>query len=261
MRRHLTIAALGSLLCVTAAAQKPGADAQKHTLDTAREIAVHYTSKLPDFICTEQVERTDGTNTTTFKVDRLTIALGYSDQKEKQKLVAMNGTPTQQKLDSLDGILTVGEFGGLLLGVFDPSSAADFQWKSSTNLRKRAAAVYTYKIARANSHYMVGGRTEDGKLVSAPAGYHGEVVVDNQTSRVLRLTASADDIPKDSGILSSSAEVDYDFLNVAGKNYLLPAHSAASMTRGLRHIANTVTFTGYRKFEADSAITFQPAAN
>ena len=110
MRPYLIIAALGSLLCMPAAAQRSTPEEQKQTLDTAREIAIHYTSKLPDFICTEQVERSDRISQTNMKVDRLTIQLTYFGQKEKQKLVAMNGQKTEQHLESLDGLITGGEF-------------------------------------------------------------------------------------------------------------------------------------------------------
>jgi len=256
MPRHLIIAALGSLLCMPAAAQRPTPEEQKHTLDTAREIAIHYTSKLPDFICTEQVERTDRTSQTNIKVDRLTIQLTYFGQKEKQKLVAMNGQKTEQSLESLDGLITGGEFGSLLLGAFDPSSSADFQWKESSTVRKRQAAVYTYRIARANSHYIVGHRDADGKMVEAAAGYHGEVALDSETSRVLRLTATADDIPKDSRIFQSSVDVDYDFVDVAGHSYLLPTRSNSHMEKSYRQISNVVNFVDYRKFEVDSSIDF-----
>ena len=259
MRRHLTIAALGSLLCLPVAAQKPTPEEQKNTLDKAREIAIHYTSKLPDFICNEQVERTDTTSPTNIKVDRLTIQLGFSEQKEKYKLVAMNGKPTQQPLESLEGLITGGEFGSLLLGVFDPSSAASFEWKSSSTIRKRRAAIYTYRIARAKSRYMVGHRAENGSMMAEPAGYHGEVALDSETDRVLRLTVSADDIPKDSDILQSSVEVDYDFVDVAGHSYLLPSHSDARMEHPPRRISNVVTFVDYRKFTAESTIDFHAA--
>ena len=257
MRRHLIITVVGSLLCITAAAQRPAPGDQKRTLDTAREIAIHYSQKLPDFICNEHVERTDRTSPTNIKVDRLTIQLSYFGQKENQKLVAMNGQPTQQPLASLDGLITGGEFGSLLLGVFDPSSSADFQWKASSNIRQHPASVYTYRIARANSHYMVGHRKDNGKLVAVAAGYKGELALDTATARVLRLTAAADDLPKDSGILQSSVAVDYDFVEVAGHSYLLPARSEAHMERSYRQIANVVTFVEYRKFEADSTISFK----
>jgi hypothetical protein len=256
MKRILTIAVLSSLLCLPAAAQRPSPADQQKTLDTAREIAVHYNSKLPDFICTEQVVRTDRL-ANGVKADKLTLQLSYAAQKEKYKLVTMNGQPATQPLESLDGLITGGEFGSLLAGVFDPTAAADFQWKSATNLRKHAAAVYTYKIVRAKSHYMVGHRVENGNMVAAAAGFHGEVTLDSQSSRVLRLTAVADDIPNDSGILQSSVEVDYDFIDVAGKSYLLPSRSESHMERAFRQIANVVTFADYKKFEADSTIDFK----
>jgi hypothetical protein len=238
------------------AAQRPTPEEQRRTLDAARDIAINYTGVLPDFICTEEVKRTDRTSPTNIKADRLTIQLSYFGQKEKQKLVAMNGSPTQRPLESLDGLITGGEFGSLLLGVFDPSSSADFQWKESSGIRKHRVAVYTYRIARAKSHYLLGHRLETGKMVEVAAGYHGEVALDSETSRVLRLTASADDMPKDSGILQSSVEVDYDFVAVAGHTYLLPLHSEAHMERSYRQITSAVTFANYRKFEVDSTIDF-----
>jgi hypothetical protein len=256
MRRPLIIASLGSLLCLTAAAQRPTPDEQHKALDTARELASHFSSKLPDFICNEEVERSQKTGNNV-NVDHLVIQLSYADQKEKYKLVSLNSRPATQAMESLDGLITGGEFGSLLLGVFDPSSSANFQWKESTTIRKHPVTVYTYKIARANSHYIIGRRTGDGSMVSAPAGYRGEVSLDSKTSHVLRLTASADDIPKDSGILSSSVQVDYDYVDVVGHSYLLPSRSEAHMERNYRDVNNVVNFVQYRKFEADSTISFK----
>jgi hypothetical protein len=261
MRRYLTYSALGVLFCIPATGQKPTPEQQRQTLDTAREIAIHYASKLPNFMCNEQVERTDqlqraGQLLSVSHYDHLIIQMSYGGQKEDYKLVSINGSPTTQPLSSLDGIITGGEFGSLQLGVFDPSSAADFQWKETTTLRKHRAAVYTYRIARANSHYMLGRRLDDGKLAPVAAGYHGEVVLDQDTSRVLRLTADADDIPKETGITASSVQVDYDFVDVAGGKHLLPSHSDSRMEHGDRKLGNVVTYTAYHKFEVDSSIDF-----
>jgi hypothetical protein len=262
MQPRLLIAALGSLFCLTAADPKPTADQQTKTLEAAREIAIHYTSKLPNFNCNEQVERAASTAGSpaapaVVQRDKLTIQLTFAGQKEQYKLVAMNGEPTKQPLESLDGLITGGEFGSQLLGIFDPQSAATFQWKEWTTLRKRRAAVYTYRIARDKSHYILGHRADNGAMQEWAAGYQGEVVLDNETNKVLRLTASANDIPKQSGIDESSVEVDYDFVEVAGASHLLPSHSDTRMERSDRKISNAVTFTGYKKFETDSTISFK----
>ena len=96
----------------------------------------------------------------------------------------------------------------------------------------------------------------NGAMVSAPTGYHGELTLDNKTSRVLRLTASADDIPNETGIRQSSVQVDYDFIDVAGNTYLLPSRSVAQMEHSARIVSNLVNFVNYRKFAADSTIDF-----
>ncbi|HEX3878498.1 MAG TPA: hypothetical protein VHW24_16025 [Bryobacteraceae bacterium] len=126
-----------------------------------------------------------------------------------------------------------------------------------TEIDNRRAVVYSFRIARAKSHYMVGSRAADGKLSPVQAGYQGEVTLDVATNRVLRLKASADDIPKESDVTQSSVEVDYSFIDVGGKSYLLPSRSVALMKRGYRTIGNTVNFVDYKKFEADSSISFK----
>jgi len=42
---------------------------------------------------------------------------------------------------------------------------------------------------------------------------------------VLRLTAQADDIPKESDIVLSTVEADYDFVDVAGREHKFAADS------------------------------------
>jgi hypothetical protein len=152
--------------------------------------------------------------------------------------------------ESLDGLISAGEFCSLLLG-FRPVLSRRFRLEVSADLRKvntLPSYIRTASRALTKSHYMVGARASAGNLVAA-AGYHGEVVLDSEASRALRLSAFADDIPSTSGILQSSVEVDYDFVDVAGHNYLLPSRSESHMERKYRQIANEVTFGGYRKFD------------
>src|SRR5215471_15370143 len=78
MRRGWIMATLGLLTCLPAAAQRPSREEQRRTLDAARQIALHYSGTLPDFICTEMVQRANvlaGARSAT--KDRLTIQLSY----------------------------------------------------------------------------------------------------------------------------------------------------------------------------------------
>jgi hypothetical protein len=154
MFRSVTIVTSTLLLCAAATAQKPTTGEQKRTIDAAREVAIRYNSTLPDFICTEQVQRTRrGLVRDTVSNDRLTIQLTYFGRKENYKVLAIDGEPAQQSLEGLSGILTGGEFGSQLVGIFDPTSVADFRWKQAVMFGNRAASVYAYRIQRAGSHY------------------------------------------------------------------------------------------------------------
>jgi hypothetical protein len=222
--------------------------AQTSKLDLARETALSYAKSLPDFICTEIVQRVSMTGRFVQSADRLTIQLTYFGQQENYKLLAINGAATDRTFESLDGLLTGGEFGTTLVRIFDPASAAEFQPKGATQ--------YAYRVKPANSHYTLGYRTDSGELRIATVGQEGVVTLDKKTSKVLRLTAQATDIPKDFAILAASTTTEYAFVQVAGGRHLLPVRAESEMLRGNQTTRNAVTFTAYRKFSADSTIDF-----
>jgi hypothetical protein len=145
-----------------------------------------------------------------------------------------------------------------MLRVFEPSSAADFEWKSWSTLRNHRTAVLTYRVPRERSHYLLGYRTDDGRLISAAAGYRGEVTLDAEAEpgRVLRLMADAYDIPKNLSILHSTMAVDYDFVDISGREFSLPVRAESHLERPGRDTRNVVKFINYRKFEVDSTLAF-----
>src|SRR5579872_1900759 len=245
-----------------APAQRPAAEEQQHILATAREVALRYAGNLPNFICTESMLRTQTFGPRSNEVDKLTIELTYFNQREVYKGTAIDSKRTQKSLDSIGGPISGGEFGTLMLRVFEPSSAAEFEWKTWSSLRQRRVAVFKYRVPRARSHYLLGYRENDGTIVSAAAGYRGEVTLDAEVEpgSVLHLTAEADDIPKQTGILESHISVDYDSVEVAGRSYLLPLRADSSLLRNHHAVQNHVAFTNYRKFETASSIDFGKVA-
>jgi len=51
-------------------------------------------------------------------------------------------------------------------------------------------------------------------------------------------------------------EIDYDFISISGKKYLLPVQSVNQVRLGRSLFQNTIRFSKYRKFTADTEITF-----
>jgi VWFA-related protein len=243
--------------CFTVPAQQQLSEEQAHLLNVARATAIRYGASLPSFICEESVERAEVVRQHYATSDKLSIELTF-DRAERYKLTAINGNRTDKSLDSIGGLISGGEFGSLMLRVFQPSSAADFEWKSWSTLRNHRTAVFTYRVPRPRSHYLVGYRTDYGRWISAVAGYRGEVTLDAEVEpgRVLRLTAEAYDIPGELHILRSTMAVDYDFVDISGREVYLPVRSETYFDREERHSHNLIRFSNYRKFETDSNVTF-----
>ena len=257
-------AATQVVLCVLLAALPLAAQElepeQSVLLEQARRTALSYSRSLPDFLCTQIVQRSqdmrgDGRWRA---LDKLTIKLSYSDHKEDYKLMQINGKDTLQDFLSVGGSLSTGEFGTRLFAVFDPHSHAEFKWKGWSTMRKRRVARFSYRIAQEHTNYLIqyGPDPKGPNAIVVP--YHGDVLVDEETHMVLRFTQTAE-IPGTFPISANDSWVEYDYADVGGKAFLLPTH-AYSKTRSGRFVAeNNIDFRDYRKFQIESSITFEPA--
>ena len=207
------------LFAASRAGQTPVNAEQTGLLEEARQTALNYSKWLPDFICTEVIHRYEAYGPTgKFRsTDILTLQLSYFQLHEEYRLVARDNHATRQGLESVAGALTEGEFGSSLRLIFHPDSKAEFNFKEWNTIGDHRAAVYTYRVNRANSHFELRLPTD-----SVIAGYHGQVYIDAATHLVLRIEEVID-VPEGSPLQYSSHTGNYDFVNVSGRPYLLPA--------------------------------------
>jgi hypothetical protein len=242
-------------------------------LNLARANALNYSRSLPDFTCTELISRYDngGGPGPWTAVDKLTMEVSFSGQREDYRLVARNGRPADRALEDVSGALTRGEFGSALLLIFQPNSATSFQWKRWEHLHGRRLAEFAYRVTAEKSHYVL---QRPGQ--SAVVGFHGIVDMLPEDGAVFRWTVEAEP-PKDFPVLSSSVRMDYDYRKIEGASYLLPVHAEmlsserglsgkeadrlpprarTAATRPIYH-RNVIEFQNYRKFGVDSSITFK----
>src|ERR1035441_5173402 len=203
MIRALKPAFLGLLAWTSPAwPQRPSDPDAAAMIETTRQKALEYTRSLPDFVCTEVVNRfsyTTGSRADWRLSDKLTIKLSYFQQKEDHKLLAIDGKPTSRSFDSLQGAIGVGEFGAMLYSIFNPALQTTFRWESWKNVRKHRVAVFAYTVAAAASHYLLVSGSP-GHTHQAVVGYHGFLDIDTETSEVLNFTYQADAIPKELGL-------------------------------------------------------------
>jgi hypothetical protein len=237
----------------------PSPAEQVQIWNAAHENALSYTASLPDFICSEVVRRyTDPNARGAWRLaDTLVLKLTYFDRQEEYKLMTVNNHSTRLSYEQVGGAITEGEFGSMLAAIFALKSRTNRAWDHWTLLRSRPAHVYSFAIAAANSDYQITSGTTARDEERVKAGQRGYVYIDAATKMVVRVTAVADGLPADFSVQKVDLLLDYGFLDVGGRHYLLPLHSETLLDAPPFRHRNETDFLAYRKFSADTTITFE----
>ncbi len=220
-----------------------------HTLDEARQRALAYANSLPNFLCVETTNRSlDSAGNGKWKhQDSFSELLTYRNQTENRRVIEVNGHDTHTAPDDLKGMVSHGEFGGILNAIFDPSAKATMAWKQSGLLNGEQVNLFEYHVAARNSSF---GLTGDNNW-QLNAAFHGVVSIDSATMGVRQLTIIADDLPPDFSIHASAIRVDYDYIAINGHDYLLPTRATISLRRHKHEgVLNEIEFRDYRRFGA-----------
>jgi len=234
------------------------AGAAVELIEQARQNALTYSNRLPNFICQQLIKRmySMGQDDYFHTMDTIYTRVAYNDHRESYQVDMVNNRAVDQKMESLGGATSTGEFGSLLREVFVPESQAEFKMYAAASLRGRPVYVYTYRVDQAHSKwqlYWEPGRPGERHMVP---GYSGRVVIDAQTHQVLRIWLEAQGIPADFPIQSAVTTLDYDWAKIADQAYLLPSSAIMQMRDSQKLSQNEITFRGYRKFSAETVLKF-----
>jgi hypothetical protein len=240
---------------VPAAPMPPPPDAdQKRVVEEAREVALGYTKRLPDFICLQVTHRyIDPSGLEMFqKSDTIATRLSYFEQREDYKLISVNGTLSQADYSKLGGATSTGEFGTMLRQIFEPETQTEFWWERWAKLRGKIAYVFGYRVRQQRSQWHITWQRQ----MDIVTGYHGLIYVDKEVPTVLRVTLEAEEMPPSFPIQEARSMLDYDYQTIADKEFLLPLRAEMRMREGRFLIKNLTEFRSYRKFGTESTITF-----
>jgi hypothetical protein len=219
-----------------------------------RAYAGDYISNLPNFICQQTTQQLEaGKKPTKWrKGDTIVSKLVFSEGHEQRSLESVNDKPAQASHFVRRPLVTEGEFGVLLANVFGESAQATFSWNGWQMLRGRRVAVFDFDVVKEHSTL----RLSLSDLAHATVPYRGSVYADPATGAVLRIMSSAYDIPVAVQTRSIATTIDYDPVSIGGRDYLLPVEASVLLDTGSHHVWNRMEFRGYRKFEAESTVTF-----
>lgn len=236
----------------------PSYEEQQTILAEAREYAINYSKTLPDFLCLQRTHRyvdrnfKPGSQGSWSPSDRVVAKLSYFDQKEKYDLLSDNDNSLVGKqYESVGGSISTGEFGSVLKDIFDPASAAEFHWERWATVRGQLAHAYTYAIDQPHARRTVDYNHDQ----QTTPGYHGEVFILKGANTVVRLTVEPD-MPPGFPIQEIHQTIDYSYVDISGQKFWLPLKSDLIMRSDRNGSKNEIDWSGYRKYSADTSITF-----
>ncbi len=238
------------------AVSAPSADQLEAIVAGARKRALDYTSTLPNFICVEVTNRSvDQSGNGKWKLrDSLAELLTYHDNQESRSTLEVNGKRSSLQRADLNSTwpISVGEFGALLKLVFAPSSKTVFEWKEAATLGDGTGTVQvlSYRVAHENATIDLRAGND-----TIGVGFHGVVYIDTATSGIRRITLEADGLPRTFSMHAAAMTVDYDYVAISARDYLLPVRSTVSLQRRRKQVElNEIAFRNYRRFASRTKI-------
>jgi hypothetical protein len=238
---------------------EPSPAEQQNLLSSIRQYAEQYVENLPNFIC-EQVTRQfeAGKKPKRWRQgDTLTARLIYNGGREERTLEYVNNRPVGTRAQIWRRpLITEGEFGMLMERVFNSLPDTGFSWSGWQSGGSGWLAAFDYEVDKQHSTLSL----TLGDLAKAVVPYRGSIYADPATGAIWRITSNPTDIPAELRTKSISTLIDYAPVAIGGKSYILPFQATVTLVTPSGNIKNEIEFTGFRKFETESRITYSPGA-
>ena len=215
--------------------------------------ALRFRGQLPDFTALEQETRwVDPSGAGRWKKrDTLLMLISFTpDGRTGVKLLKVDGKPAKRAYDQEAGAKDPEFLHGAILPthLFGPKAETQFEWVRWDTLDGRRVAVFSF---RAKPVFEL--QVQPGQIVRL--GFHGLVYADPSNAAVMRLETMTD-APPGYPFEESGWDVDYGVVSLSGRELLLPVRAVTHYRRGQARWKNEIQLSGYRKYEADSTVTF-----
>ena len=237
-------------------------------LERTRNVTLAAANAMPDFLVKQIIRRSVayGNTANWIPQDNLTIAVGYrANVGEEYKVLTVNGMappPGDDAEASKDysknkfvpkGASSSGvEYISAQADIFKPESKTEFRMVDTDVIQGRRTVVYEYVVKREFSRYELGVVDLDVRTV---VGSRGRLWIDRELDRVLRFEQIATEIPPDFPVTAASSLIDYDWVTINERKYLLPTRSEIYITsvnpKYTVQSRNDIRFRNYQKFGAE----------
>jgi hypothetical protein len=240
----------------------PDSIEQANALAAIREYALHYTASLPNYVCVQTTHRkiepapeafAKGYRGTGNQVQEL---LTFYDRKESYKVEMIDGKAVKLvEHNQLGGTISSGEFGTMLAHIFDPKTGTEFDWDHwGTWDGTKNLYVFSYRVPQAAGYSMLHVESHS-EYTSA---YKGLIYADHNTKAILHLTLDTVGVPPSFPIHEVHIALTYAATKIADQEYILPSRYLLTSKIDNATTENQADFKLYRKYGAESSITFEP---
>jgi len=232
----------------------PPPEEQQEVISEMRDYAMNYSKSLPNFICTQVTRRyVDPTGKEFWQTaDTIMEHLTYFDQKESYKVTMVNDHYVDLAHEAVGGAVSTGDFGSMLRSLLSPRADALIEFDHWATLRGKRCYVFSYRITSGNSDYSILFGRSDRIIV----GYKGLLFADKDTHMILRISLEAADIPASFPVQEAREILDYDYVKIAGQEFLLPLKAQVFMRHNKELTRNDIEYRLYQKYSAEATVTF-----
>lgn len=222
----------------------------------ARDAADSFTETLPDFLVQQHTMRYRS-ETRPYQwqaIDIVSADLTVIKGKEEYKKITINGKPANRPIEKT-GSWSTGEFATTQVDILSPATSARFVKRGQMRVGGRDAVAYDFTVQQPNSHWRI--IPENTPAYRPP--YKGVIWIDRESKRVLKIEQQATSFPDDFPFNRVELILEYGLVRISGKLVLLPVRSENIICQsGTTYCArNELNFRNYRKFGAQSDITFE----
>ena len=216
--------------------------------------------RLPDYVCTQTIERFSRTSAERpwQNVDTLRFDVAFVGNKE------LYGRPGERRFQSRTlaeivgkGTTSTGQLGVLAKHVF-LTSTARFSYKGASEQDGRRMHEYSYEVAPERSSYRLRNGTAESTV-----GFQGSFWIDAENLDLIRLEVQAFDLPERLGLAEANTSLVYSRVLIDETESILPVSATfAIVALDGNEDMNRMRLTTCRHYRADSSIQYagdQPA--
>lgn len=247
---------MSARLCIFLALFFQGTETTSPPFGTLVKIKTQVTQnlkQLPNFTCTEQIERwwQRPSDHKPEMLDTIHLDVAYVDGKE------LFGPPKAGRVDQpeihklVTGTISQGSFATIVPAtILGPHTI--FHDEGSKPLNGQPAELFSFSVGALGSRYQI--TTSSGHSRS---GYRGKFWADPVSGDLMRFEMSADDIPPVLELTSAGESIDYRRVVIGSSPFLLPYASELRMkNRQGYEIHNFTTYQNCHQFVAGSTMSF-----